>query len=74
MASRYYNASLSTADQFHQVGQALHYPPAARVDVNSPCHVRTDGKGSYSWVQIEFGPLSKVENQAIKETELLLEN
>ncbi|MHB1292630.1 MAG: MBL fold metallo-hydrolase [Sulfuricella sp.] len=26
-------------------------------------HVRADGKGRYSWVPIEFGPLSKVANQ-----------
>ena len=26
-------------------------------------HVRADGKGRYSWVPIEFAPLSKVENQ-----------
>jgi hypothetical protein len=25
-------------------------------------HVRADGKGRYSWVPIEFGPLSKAAN------------
>ena len=45
---------MAAADKFLVAGMHLPFPGIG--------HVRADGKGSYSWVPIEFAPLSKVAN------------